>query len=73
MTANGVDSKMDGLKLTADGPSASKAESAAPTQKPQKQDKERKDQKVAAKGKQNPQQTAPKKKAGEVSEWSGKL
>ena len=61
MSASGIDAKMETMKLTEE-PQAPAAESAAPKQKPQKQDKERKDQKSAAKSQQ--QASAKKKQDG---------
>lgn len=55
MAANGIEQKMDDLNIT----KPSTSESAAPNAKPKKQDKERKEQKAAAKSK--PSQQAKKK------------
>lgn len=81
MAANGIEAKMEDLKV-ADGAAAP---SAAPTDKPKKQDKERKEQKEAKKSKEKkdkPQQMQAKKKtdgpeligitepkSGDLSEW----
>lgn len=75
MSQSGIESKMDGLKLNgADETNPSTTmESAAPTEKPQKQDKERKDQKAAAKAQkaqahqQSQQGGGGKKKADEMA------
>ncbi|KAK4617963.1 Putative proline--tRNA ligase [Fulvia fulva] len=77
--SEGIESKMSDLKVDGQEPPKSTAESSTGKQKPKKQDKERKDQKVAHKSK--PQQQAKKKqdgpeligitepKRGDLSEW----
>lgn len=78
MSANGIESKMENLDVKEQA--APTAESATGKEKPKKQDKERKEQKAAAKSK--PQQMPSKKKqegpeligitepkSGDLSEW----
>lgn len=77
MSANGIESKMENLDVKEQA--APTAESATGKEKPKKQDKERKEQKAAAKSK--PQQMPKKKqegpeligitepKSGDLSEW----
>nr|POE72108.1 putative proline--trna ligase c19c7.06 [Quercus suber] len=70
MATNGTESQMEGLKLTEGDAANPTTPSAAPTEKPKKQDKERKDQKSKVKGDKpakadKPKQMPAKKKAGE--------
>jgi len=65
MAANGLDGKIDALKLTDDTSSPAKMESSASAGKAGKKDKERKEQKPASKSKANSQSQSSKKKAGE--------
>ena len=78
-SSDGVEAKIDALKMTDDAAAPATAPSAAPTEKPQKQQKERKDQK--AKGPKPAQQakkpaesaadtkSITEKKSGDLSEW----
>ncbi|KXL49266.1 hypothetical protein M433DRAFT_151844 [Acidomyces richmondensis BFW] len=65
MAADGLDIKTDALKLTDDAVSPAKIQSSAASSKPDKKDKERKDQKMATKSKANAQSQSSKKKGGE--------
>ena len=58
--SEGIESKMSDLKVEGKEPPVSTSESSTRKQKPKKQEKERKDQKVAHKSK--PQQQPAKKK-----------
>ncbi|QIW98554.1 hypothetical protein AMS68_004072 [Peltaster fructicola] len=67
MAADGVEAKMNDLNIN----KPSTSESAAPTAKPKKQDKERKDQKAAAKSKPSQQPKAQQAKKQDEKELIG--